>query len=137
MLTNRRHGTLYPGVTANLPARIDQHRSGAIPGFVQTYKLHRLVWFEQHESIVTAIRREKSLKKYKREWKINLIERDNSDWADLFARGSCDRAEGMGGRDKSPAMTVVSGGSGEHRAAVAPHPKISNFTPWASGRVTP
>ena len=77
MLANRRHGTLYIGVTANLPARIDQHRSGTIPGFTQTYGVNRLVWFEQHESIVAAIRREKSLKKYKRDWKINLIEREN------------------------------------------------------------
>src|SRR5665213_1989045 len=83
MMTNRRHGTLYIGVTANLMGRVGQHREGTIPGFTQTYGLTRLVWFEQHESIA-AIRREKSLKKYKRDWKINLIERDNPDWEDLF-----------------------------------------------------
>ena len=79
MVTNRRHGTLYIGVTANLMARIDQHRQGAVSGFTQKYGLTRLVWFEQQESIVAAIQREKSLKKYKREWRINLIERDNPD----------------------------------------------------------
>ena len=84
MMTNRRHGTLYIGVTANLMGRVGQHREGAVPGFTQKYGLTRLVWFEQHESIVAAIRREKSLKKYKRDWKINLIERDNPDWEDLF-----------------------------------------------------
>ncbi len=84
IMTNASFGTLYTGVTANLMARIDQHRQGAVPGFTQKYGLTRLVWFEQHGSIVAAIQREKSLKKYKRDWKINLIERDNPDWHDLF-----------------------------------------------------
>jgi len=83
IMTNRPHGTLYIGVTANLAARVGQHRQGEIDGFTKRYGLHRLVWFEQHESIVVAIEREKSLKKYKRDWKINLIERDNPDWRDL------------------------------------------------------
>jgi len=86
MMTNRRHGTLYVGVTANLMARIAQHREGAIPGLTQAHRLTRLVWFEQHESIVAAIRREKSLKKYKRDWKINLIERQNPGWSDQFVQ---------------------------------------------------
>jgi putative endonuclease len=84
MMTNRRHGTLYIGVTADLVTRVVQHMDGTIPGFTATYGLKRLVWFEPHDTIVGAIAREKSLKKYRREWKINLIERDNRQWEDLL-----------------------------------------------------
>jgi putative endonuclease len=84
MMTNHRHGTLYVGVTSQLILRISQHREGLIPGFTRTHGLKRLVWYEPHMSMVEAIHREKALKKYKREWKTNLIERDNPHWADLF-----------------------------------------------------
>jgi putative endonuclease len=84
MMTNRRHGTLYIGVTSDLITRVVQHQDGEIPGFTATYGLERLVWFEPHGSIVEAIQREKSLKKYRRDWKINLIERDNPTWDDLL-----------------------------------------------------
>jgi putative endonuclease len=84
MMTNRRHGTLYIGVTADLVTRVVQHRDGEIPGFTATYGLKRLVWYEPHESIVAAIQREKSIKKYRREWKLNLIERENPGWEDLL-----------------------------------------------------
>ena len=84
MMASRRHGTLYIGVTSQLPARIGQHREGLVPGFTRQYGLKRLVWYEQHETMALAIQREKSLKKYKREWKINLIERDNPYWDDLY-----------------------------------------------------
>ncbi len=83
IMTNRRHGTLYTGVTADLEVRVQQHRSGATPGFTARYGLKRLVWFKQHQTIVGAIQREKSIKKYKRDWKINLIERGNPQWLDL------------------------------------------------------
>ncbi|HXU98922.1 MAG TPA: GIY-YIG nuclease family protein [Caulobacteraceae bacterium] len=86
VMTNRRHGTLYIGVTADLVTRVVQHVDGTVPGFTASYGLRRLVWFESHEIIVEAIKREKSLKKYKREWKINLIERDNPQWEDLLPR---------------------------------------------------
>jgi putative endonuclease len=78
MMTNRRHGTLYVGVTADLITRVVQHMDGEIAGFSATHGLKRLVWFEPHDTIVGAIQREKALKKYKREWKINLIEDDKS-----------------------------------------------------------
>jgi putative endonuclease len=84
MMASRKHGTLYLGVTADLRNRVAQHREGLIPGFTQRYGVKRLVWFETHESITTAIQRETSLKRYKREWKINLIERDNPNWDNLF-----------------------------------------------------
>ena len=84
MMASRRHGTIYIGVTSRFPGRILEHREGLIPGFTKRYRVHRLVWYEVHESIVSAIQREKSLKKYKRDWKINLNERENPYWEDLY-----------------------------------------------------
>ena len=84
MMASRKHGTIYIGVTSQLPGRACQHREGRGKGFTARYGVDRLVWYESHETIVGAIHREKQLKKYKREWKINLIERNNPDWADLF-----------------------------------------------------
>ena len=84
MMASRKHGTIYIGVTSNLLGRVVQHREGLKDGFTKTYEIKRLVWFERHESVIPAIQREKSLKKYRREWKINLVERDNPNWDDLF-----------------------------------------------------
>ena len=84
MMASGQHGTLYIGVTSELLNRVAQHREGQIDGFTKRYGVKRLVWFEPHDSIVTAIQREKSLKKYKREWKVNLIELANPKWNDLF-----------------------------------------------------
>ena len=78
--------TLYIGVTSEWLKRVAQHREGQIDGFTKRYGVKRLVWFERHDSIVAAIQREKSLKKYKRGWKINLIEGDNPDWNDLYSQ---------------------------------------------------
>ncbi|MBV9994223.1 MAG: GIY-YIG nuclease family protein [Caulobacteraceae bacterium] len=84
MMASRRHGTLYVGVTSDLISRVVQHRDGVFEGFTKRYGVKRLVWYEPHDLIVDAIRREKALKKYKREWKANLIERENPNWDDLF-----------------------------------------------------
>src|ERR1700741_3483464 len=84
MMARRRHGTIYIGWRSQLPGRVFQHREGLIPGFTKKYACHRLVWYEPHASMVEAVRREKSLKKYEREWKINLIERENPFWDDLY-----------------------------------------------------
>jgi putative endonuclease len=84
MMSNRKQGTLYIGVTSDLLTRVAQHRARCTDGFTKRYGLNRLVWFEAWESISEAIHREKSLKKYKRDWKINLIERDNPHWDDLY-----------------------------------------------------
>lgn len=84
MMANRMHGAIYIGVTSDLILRTDQHRRGVVEGFSQRYGLKRLVWYELHETIVDAIQREKSLKRYPRDWKTNLIERINPDWSDLF-----------------------------------------------------
>ncbi len=83
MMTNREHGTLYLGVTSQLVQRVGQHRAGLVPGFTKKRGLKRLAWFEPHEDMVFAIHREKLLKKYRRDWKTNLIERDNPHWDDL------------------------------------------------------
>jgi putative endonuclease len=84
IMASRKHGTLYIGVTSDLVLRVSQHRAGTYDGFTKTYAVKRLVWFERHDGIEAAIHREKRLKKYKREWKINLIEQDNPEWDDLF-----------------------------------------------------
>ena len=84
IMTNRRHGTLYTGVTSFLPGRVGQHRSGEIKGFTRTHGLHRLVWYESHELMTSAIQREKTIKRYPRDWKINLIEAMNREWEDLY-----------------------------------------------------
>jgi len=82
ILASKRHGTIYIGVTSNLPARLWQHQTGATPGFSSRYGVHRLVFCEVHETMDTAIAREKQLKAWKRDWKIALIERDNPFWED-------------------------------------------------------
>ncbi|WP_445500997.1 GIY-YIG nuclease family protein [Microvirga sp. G4-2] len=83
LLASRRHGTLYLSVTSNLPRRVEQHKSKVIPGFSATYDVTRLVWYETYERIDEAITREKSFKKWRRDWKIRLIEDMNPDWSDL------------------------------------------------------
>ena len=84
ILASRPNGTLYTGVTSNLIARIWQHKNDVIDGFSKRYRVHRLVWYEIHQTMESAITREKQLKKWKRAWKINLIERDNPLWRDLY-----------------------------------------------------
>jgi putative endonuclease len=84
IMTNKPHGVLYTGVTAHLPARTDQHRNDAGSKFCRRYNIKRLVYAEQHEQIIEAIAREKAIKAWKRQWKIDLIEGLNPDWRDLF-----------------------------------------------------
>ncbi len=85
MLASRKHATLYIGVTNDLIRRVYQHKNKTIKGFTKEYSVVRLVWFETHDDIVAAIEREKKLKKWRREWKINLIEQDNPNWDDLYS----------------------------------------------------
>ncbi|MDZ4370638.1 MAG: GIY-YIG nuclease family protein [Phenylobacterium sp.] len=92
ILASGQHGTLYIGVTSDLLGRVHAHREGLTPGFTTRYGVKRLVWYEPWDGIVDAIKREKTLKKYKREWKINLIEAENPQGIDLFP--SLFRAEG-------------------------------------------
>jgi putative endonuclease len=83
ILTNKRNGTLYIGVTTNLEKRIEEHRLKIREGFTKKYNLHKLVYYEVHYSIEDAIVREKQLKHYNREWKLRLIEGSNPIWIDL------------------------------------------------------
>ena len=84
IMTNQKHGTLYIGVTSDLDRRIYEHREAITPGFTSKYGCKRLVWYEAHDSIGTAIQREKSLKRWYRQWKIELIEAMNPEWRDLY-----------------------------------------------------
>ena len=84
MTASRRHGTIYTGVTSTLHKRAWEHREGDIPGFTKRYGCKLLVWFEVHESIIQARQRERSIKRWPRQWKINLIERYNPQWDDLY-----------------------------------------------------
>ncbi len=84
MLSNRRHGTLYVGVTNDIVRRVHEHRTGAVDGFTKRHGLHRLAFFETHETVPLAIEREKRFKRWKRDWKVRLIEETNPDWDDLY-----------------------------------------------------
>lgn len=78
------NGTLYVGVTSDLVKRIWEHKSELVPGFTNKYRVHDLVWFEEHQSMESAILREKAIKEWKRAWKIELIETANPKWRDLY-----------------------------------------------------
>jgi len=84
ILASERNGTLYIGVTNDLLRRIYEHRNELVPGFTKTYHVHSLVHFEETNDILSALQREKQLKKWKRKWKLALIEESNPDWKDLW-----------------------------------------------------
>ena len=88
ILANKRNGTLYVGVTSNLVQRMSEHKNNMVEGFTKHYNVHQLVWelvwYEGHESTESAIMREKRIKDWKRAWKLELIERKNPDWLDLY-----------------------------------------------------
>ena len=84
ILASRYRGTLYTGITSDIARRICQHRDGSGSGFAKRYEVVRLVFAERHEGIDEAITREQAIKKWRREWKIELIEQANPDWNDLF-----------------------------------------------------
>ncbi len=84
ILASQPNGTLYIGVTSNLQQRVWQHKQGEVEGFTQRYHVHMLVHYELLPSMLEAIRREKQLKKWNREWKLNLIEKTNPTWKDLW-----------------------------------------------------
>lgn len=84
LMASQRNGTLYVGVTSNLIQRAWQHRNHVVEGFTGKYNVNLLVWFEQHETMESAISREKAIKKWNRAWKLKLIEEQNPEWADLW-----------------------------------------------------
>ena len=83
IMASRRNGTIYTGVTGNLLARVWQHRSGIMKGFTQEHGCKTLVWYEQCDTVAAAISREKQIKKWRRKWKLALIEANNPQWLDL------------------------------------------------------
>ena len=84
ILASKPNGTLYVGVTSDLVQRIWQHKNNLVEGFTKRYSVHRLVWYEVHECMESSIRREKTIKKWNRAWKIELIEKNNPTWRDLY-----------------------------------------------------
>lgn len=84
ILASQRNGTLYIGATSNLVKRTWEHKNNLVEGFTKRYKVHRLVYYELSEDMESAIAREKQLKKWNRAWKLDLIERQNPDWRDLW-----------------------------------------------------
>ena len=84
ILASKRNGTLYIGVTGDLVGRISQHKEGIVRGFTQKYGVKTLVWYDWFGEVDAAIQREKTMKKWPRDWKINLIERENPNWIDLY-----------------------------------------------------
>ncbi|HET9580290.1 MAG TPA: GIY-YIG nuclease family protein [Usitatibacter sp.] len=84
IMTNRPYGILYVGITNDLVRRAWEHRERLVEGFTKEHGLHRLVWYEAHATAYEAITREKRIKKWHRDWKVNLIQRLNPDWNDLF-----------------------------------------------------
>ena len=85
ILASKPQGTLYVGVTNDLIRRVLEHKQGLVPGFTKRYRVHLLVYFEEHGDYHGAIAREKKLKRWRRDWKRALIEESNPHWADLFA----------------------------------------------------
>lgn len=84
MLASKRNGTLYIGVTSNLIRRVWEHKNDLVESFTKKYQVHQLVWYELHETMDSAISREKAMKNWKRAWKISRIETVNPDWKDLY-----------------------------------------------------
>jgi putative endonuclease len=83
IMASNRNGTLYIGVTSDLVKRVHQHKNGLFDSFTKKYKVHMLVWYEQHATAETAIYREKQLKEWRRLWKLRIIEEMNPEWRDL------------------------------------------------------
>ena len=84
ILASKRNGTMYVGVIGNLAGRVAEHRDDLLEGFTKKYGVHQLIWFEEFADIHDAIQREKRIKKWRRAWKLELIEKANPDWRDLF-----------------------------------------------------
>ncbi len=84
ILCNKRNGTLYTGVTSDLVKRIYEHKNNMVDGFTKKYDVYHLVWYENHMTAESAITKEKQIKKWKRKWKLELIEKNNPEWKDLY-----------------------------------------------------
>ena len=96
IMANKRNGTLYVGITSDLIKRVYQHKNNLVPGFTSQYDVHMLVYYEQHLEVSQAIKREKRLKEWKRNWKLALIEIDNPKWNDLYFEITGSRGQAAG-----------------------------------------
>ena len=85
MLASKRNGTLYTGVTSNLLKRVWEHKNNLVEGFTKKYGVHTLVWYELHDTMDSAIQREKAIKNWKRAWKLKVIEKMNAHWRELYS----------------------------------------------------
>jgi putative endonuclease len=110
ILASGHNGTLYVGVTGDPWARIPEHKQGEIEGFTKRYRVSRLVYYEMHETMDEAIRREKLLKKWHRAWKLRLIEQMNPEWADLFDMSSGELLEGSAYAERLQAEPIHNAG---------------------------
>ena len=86
LMASQKNGTLYVGVTNDLVRRVWEHKNDILEGFTKKYGVHRLVWYEETTDVDVAIQREKQIKKWRRQWKINLIKKENPEWEDLYDR---------------------------------------------------
>jgi len=84
LMASRRNGTLYVGVTSDLMKRVWEHKNNVVEGFTKRYGIHHLVWYELHPTMESAILREKTIKEWKRSWKMEMIEKSNPEWQDLY-----------------------------------------------------
>jgi putative endonuclease len=107
MLASKPQGTLYTGVTNDLMRRVYEHREGLVPGFTKKYAVKTLVWYEEFGDIHDAIAQEKRIKRWQRDWKKNLIERDNPHWTDLYPAVL---NPGSRASLRSPGMTIEGNG---------------------------
>ena len=96
IMASKRNGTLYVGITSDLIKRVYQHKNNLVPGFTSQYDVHMLVYYEQHHEVLQAIKREKRLKEWKRNWKLALIEIDNPKWEDLYIEITGSRGQAAG-----------------------------------------
>ena len=116
ILASRTNGTLYTGVTSNLVRRVYEHRNNLADGFTKQYGVHRLVYYEFHADMEGAITREKQIKKWNRQWKINLIEQGNPEWRDLWADITGDEQTGSPHTQERPSYwTNILGGNDRER----------------------
>ena len=106
ILASKRNGTLYTGVTSDLVQRVWQHKNGVVEGFTKRYGVHLLVWFEIHETMASAIAREKAIKEWKRAWKIELILETTSDGVPSTTRSTIHNMYAAANRTPTAAMTV-------------------------------
>ena len=110
LMANEPYGTLYVGITNDLARRVWEHREGMVEGFTKAFGLKRLVWFEEHGNAYEAITREKRIKRWHRDWKVNLVQSGNPQWRDLYP-------EILGGSNLDPGPSPRCGARGDNHSS--------------------